>query len=164
MAQTPIQSVVNALRGCGVQGINWGDQASPYYEEVAEPQPAFPYVVLVFEESDVTHTQQSGSEGGGYVEHFPVTIKVYGGPTSALGRGVEQLASPQIRNSVLWTMDRYADHPEQLSGDNFDVIQFTRSSYSLNLETVERQPDGYSRVYVAVGKYDLWISFNYPVA
>ena len=150
---TVLEVLVNALRTSGITDILWGEEHSPYYDQVPEPSPAFPYVVIELPDSEVAHTF-----GGDYPPQTEVLspyLETYR-PAFHVYHEEGFSVSPYLLGTVLRFLDSFRDHPEALNGTGFDVIQFTRQSWALNREPI-RAPDG-GRVWVANATYALMVN------
>lgn len=135
-------SIVRLLRSSGVPRFTWGQDGSPYYDEVPEPPPAFPYVVFEVPESSVESTYEAV-----YAENYAPVFHVVG--TEA---NIETVASPYGNESVVAFLDAQSRDPHVFSGDNFDCEMFVRRNWTLRREPL-RASDG-ARVWIASATYD----------
>lgn len=144
-------AIVNVLRTSGVYGIDWGERASPYYEEAQEPQPKFPYVTLEFDDPKAEHTF-----GKGYTEEYLFRVYVL-----AEEADVVRLTSPYAPGSVLYYLDSYMETPEALNGSLYTCTGFTRQSWNVkNTDVAARGPKG-GRVWTGYGVYAALLNVPY---
>lgn len=144
------ESLVSILRASAVSGISWGESASPYYDEVPEPPPAFPFVSYEIPDSTIEH-----AFSGNYIEKYLPTIYVV-----CLEQSVATLTSPYIAGSVFYFLDSYAQNPTPFSGSGFSCMQFIRLGYSLKRDTSLRSPAG-GRVWIASATYEALVQAPY---
>lgn len=157
--ETPYRAVCALLEGLAgkVPLITFSRIASPYYQQVPEPRPAFPYAVFDLPFSSVEHVQMSGKDGGVYIEKRTLEISIYGDSDE-----IEQCAAPEWPNSLFHCLDSFSDEPEFLDGLYFDCIQFVRKGYELKL-TEHRDETGVMRIWEARATWDFWTEVPYPI-
>lgn len=142
-------SLVAVMRASAVPGVTWADPGeddpvgSPYYEEVPEPAPPFPYVAYELPDSSIEHSFEQDS----YVETWRPTIYVVG-----LREHVVPLSSPHEDGSLIKFLDGLMETPEELDGDNFECLKFIRVGYRLYRDR-SRGPTG-ARVWFAAVPYE----------
>jgi hypothetical protein len=150
----PQDAITSFLRQGGAQGISgiaWGSNASPCYQEAPEtPLLAFPYVVYDIDPSTLNHTFEAL-----YEEQYVVTVKVVG-----LEAHIQSVMLPYVAGSVFDLLDSVRNSPDQLSGQSFKCIKFTREDWRLYKETIARGPTT-ERVWISEAKYDYWTNYNY---
>lgn len=158
---TPLGALVAFLRACPVSGITWapeqtdpsiGVEGSPYYDEVPEPAPAFPYVVI---EADPSNPELSFEEG--YDEKYTFTVYIVG-----IGTNIEALSTPYglATTSVIAYLDSKINAPEAFDGDNFKCTGWLRTDWSLKRD--EERDEAGNRVYVASAKYEMIVNATLP--
>ncbi len=165
----PHDAITAILRASAVVGVDWGDRASPWYEQVPEPPPAFPYVAYRIDPSSISHNLDTPGENNvsAYVEKFVVTVEVV-----ALRNDIINLASPYVDGSITRFLDAYAHAEmwEQLDGVNYYCMKFTRADgWVIHQDPSLRDSHdnllvGGSRVWKAEIPYDFWVSAAYPQA
>lgn len=141
------ETLVAALRNSGVAGIAWGETGSPYYQQVPEPPPAFPYVVFDIPDSEVVHETDDN-----YRELYKPEITIVAEEPT-----IHALSSPYSLFSVLHFLDQMRNSPQLLNGQNFEVIQFLRLNYRVYRADDARSPEG-GRVWLASAVYDTILS------
>lgn len=151
------QAFTAVLRASGVNGVAWGEGASPFYVDAPEPPPPFPYVVFRIEQSSVVHTQDNP-----YTETLTVAVMVVGsqGDVDPLMAVQANLATDSVfvfLDSLRGTR-ALPDGPEVFSGRNFNCQSFARTGYVFE-ELPDRDEVG-SRVYQATGTYEAVIVVN----
>ena len=142
-------SIVGVLRGSAISGIDWGSTASPYYEQVPEPAPAYPYLVFEVDDSSMEwHTELAYSEM--YVATFHLIC---------LEDDVASLGSPYETTSPFNYLDGKADELTVYDGDGFNVQEFHRTSWALKMLKDYRGPGG-ERVYDVQARYGIMVNPN----
>lgn len=151
------QAFTAVMRASGVNGVAWGEGASPFFVDANEPPPAFPYVVFRIEQSSVVHTQDDP-----YTETLSVAVMVVGSQGDCDPLMAVQANLPT--DSVFVFLDKFRgtralpDGPTAFSGRNFDCQSFERTGYLFE-ELPERDEVG-ARVYQATGTYEVVIVVN----
>lgn len=144
MRNTILQAIVDVLRDCPNTSVIWGEMASPFYQEVPEPPPKFPYVVIDIPDSTIEHTIGDPA----YTETYVTTINVVDVNVSGL--------SPYKTGSVLHYLDSFRDNSSVFNGDigTFTCEEFLRQSWVLKLDTSSRDSAG-GRVWIASANYEI---------
>ena len=158
--ETPYRSITAMLNGLNsrVPLIVWGSAASPYYKQVPEPAPAFPYCAYDLGKSTLEHSFGGGKANSSYVEKRTLSLMVFGDSDE-----IEQAAAPEMPGGLFHCLDSFADAPELLSGVGFDCILFVRKGYELLLEE-QREENSIMRIWQAVAEYDFWTEVKYPLS
>lgn len=158
---TPLEAVVQVLRGSGIADIDWGDTGSPYYQAVPEGQleraDLFPYVVLDIPDSSTEYVFQGSTQ---YLESYQAIVNVV-----ALEPDISTLASPygDVTGSVIRYLDSLTDSPGTFSGANYDCLKWLRKSWVLRYDPAGRAPGTKpgARVWVATAVYDMQVEASY---
>jgi hypothetical protein len=146
------EAIVDQLRrsGVGNGAIVWASPdedmdgvGSPYYDEVPEPPPPYPYVFFTIPDSD-----KEDNFDGGWIEIYRPTITVVG-----LVANIQEMAMPSIVGSVHYFLDQFHDTPDVFSGDGYTCESFVRHSFSLRRDQF-RGPSG-ERVWTGIGVYEV---------
>lgn len=145
-SRLPHEEVTSKLRGSGVAGIAWGQDASPWYKGATEGTEP-PFVEFDVGPSNVQHNFEDA-----YGEKYEVTVRV----VALQENDCVALSSPYADGSVVRFLDSFRNEPKLMSGTNFECNKFERISYELALD--ETRAPGGGRVWVGEAKYNYWVS------
>jgi len=155
---SPHEAFTAILRGAVsyVPSISWGATASPWYREVPEPPPPFPYVVYSSGSSIIEDQSFPEASTSGYIEKFTYEVSVVA--TEDL---IHSLSSPWADRSVMRYLDTISKSPGILTGKNFTCEGFVRTNYELMKEE-NRGPVLARRVWIGRSLYEMVIVADYP--
>lgn len=151
------ESFTSVLRNSFVDGVSWGEGASPFYVDAPEPPPPFPYVVFRITASTVEHTQNDP-----YNETLTCEVMVIGNQQHV--NPLMEVQADAATDSVFVFLDSLRgtqalpDGPDGFSGRNFYCESFVRTAYLFE-EMPDRDEFG-ARVYQATGTYEVRIGVN----
>lgn len=149
MSKSTLQEViVDVLRNSLVPYITWGATASPYYQEVPEPPPVFPYVVFDVPESKIERQFDSK-----LIEVYEPVIHVIG-----LEDHIEKSLSPYHADSIFSYLEGISEDLSKFSSDYFECEEFLRTNWVLKKDPT-RGPTG-ERVWIATADYSAIVALK----
>ena len=143
-----------AIRATGGTAIDW--TKSPFYKQVPDKPPAYPYVVF-----DVGPSSSlAACFEDTYQETFPVTVTVV-----AIESNIEALSAPMLRGSVFNYLDSLTKNPEAspLSSELAKCIHFLRQpGWHVDFDHTARAPNA-ERVWIGSASYEMVIVSNFGI-